>query len=265
MTYYLVLIASVAGLLIGSFINAAVPRLRARDGNFFTGRSECPQCKHPLATKDLIPVVSYLLLGGKCRYCAQAIGMRYLLVELITGFIFGLTAYAIGDGSIPLLIWDLLLVGILMFLAVYDALYREIPDEVSLPAIIIAIIVSLFGLKLHWDDSLIGLTIGGGFFLSIILLNGLAKHMHWSDKEWLGGGDIRLGALLGAALGWQGFLLALFLSSLTGTAVGLGLIAAKKADLQTAIPYGPYLALGGLIALLYGGELITWYIQIFTI
>lgn len=260
----LIITCSILGLLIGSFINAAVPRLRARDGSFFTGRSECPQCKHVLTAKDLVPIASYLFLRGHCRYCHASIGLRYFLIELITGALFGLTAAVIGDGSIPLLIWDLILVAILMFLATYDVLYREIPDEVSLPAIIIAIIVSCFGLKLHWDDGLIGLAVGGGFFLGIILLNGLAKHFHWSDKEWLGGGDIRLGALLGAALGWQGFLLTLFLSSLTGTAVGLGLIATKKAEMSTAIPYGPYLALGGFITLIAGSDLITWYIQLFT-
>lgn len=248
------------GLVIGSFLNAAVYRLRIKQfKSIFLGRSFCVHCKKTLQLRDLIPLLSFLLLGGKCRFCSQKISAHYFWVEFITAVTFSLVAGLTGLENIPLLIWNLFFVTVLIFLASFDAQFGEIPDEVSLPAILIATLGSFFTFMLTPSQSLLGVIVGGGFFVGVLLLNELAYRLKWTRANWMGGGDVRLGLLLGALFGWQGFLIALFIASVSGSVFGLTQIALQKRDAKTPLPFGPFLVLGGIVTLLFGGELWGWY------
>jgi leader peptidase (prepilin peptidase)/N-methyltransferase len=239
------------GLLIGSFLNAALYRLRNNKAGIASGRSACPSCGHQLAAQDLIPVLSYLFLRGRCRYCNQKIGLHYPLVELITAASFGLATWQLGVGNLWELSWVLLFTAVLIFLASYDWQYFEIPDAVSLPAVGLALTGSLLPFGLNFIDALIGTIVGGSFFFVLVAA---------SNGRWMGGGDIRLGALLGALLGWQLTLIAIFLAALVGSLAGLLQICQKKKQLKSAVPFGPALALGGYLALLWGHQIWDWYV-----
>jgi len=244
----LIFFATLAGLIAGSFINAAVPRIREKDfAGLLTGRSHCPHCRHELSWKDLLPVASYLALRGHCRYCDKKIGARYLAVELITAATFaGIASFSAG--GISLLVWQLFFAAVLIFLAVYDYETHEIPDEISLPAAGLALGSNLLPFTLSFGESAIGALVGGGFFLAIVLM---------SNGKWMGGGDIRLGLLLGALLGWQIFVVALFLASVAGAAVGSIAMKLGKKEAKSEIPFAPFLAFGGIVALLFGQQ-IWW-------
>jgi len=249
------------GLAVGSFLNAAVYRLRIKEfKSIFFGRSFCTACKKTLHLRDLVPLASYLLLQKKCRFCAQKISSHYFWVEFITALVFGLVAAVVGFENLPLLAWNLFFVTIFVFIASFDFQFGEIPDEVSLPAIVLAFLGSFLAFTLTPLQSLLGLTVGGGFFVGIILLNQLAYKLKLTLITWMGGGDIRFGALLGVLLGWQNFLIVLFTASLIGSIVGGLLMLQKKKGFFSPLPFGPFLALGGLLALLFGNEIWSWYL-----
>jgi len=242
------------GLVIGSFLNAAVYRLRIGEfKSLFISRSFCPNCKATLHVRDLVPLASYLLLRGKCRFCNEKISSHYFWVELITATVFGFIAWSIGLHSIPLLVWHLIFATILIFIASFDQQFGEIPDEISLPAVALALLGSFFVFTPSFITSLVGLIIGGGFFLLIVIV---------SNGKWMGGGDIRVGALLGALLGWQGFAIALFVASVLGSVVGIAQIVSKKRKLKTPLPFAPFLAAGGIIEIIFGGEIWSWYLKL---
>lgn len=257
--------AAILGLIIGSFINAAVPRLHARDGSFLTGRSQCPLCRNELSIADLIPVVSYVFLRGRCRYCGKPFGARYLFVELITAATFALVTAVLGLGDLAFLAWALVITAVLLFIATYDWLYTEIPDAVALPAIVFTLAVSPFAFT---PPSIVNAFVG-----ALIIGLGFAALVIFSAGKWMGGGDIRLGALLGALLGWQSALVAVFLAALIGTLGGTIFAVVKfhtvrltrEQLLKTQIPFGPALVAGGVIALLCGQQLVTWYLTTFLI
>ncbi len=241
----------ILGLIVGSFLNAAIYRLRHHQKGLATGRSACPHCQHTLAARDLIPVLSYLLLRGKCRYCGKPIGMHYPLVELTTAASFGLVVWQLGLGSLFMLGWLLLFTAVLVFLAAYDWLYGEIPDEVSLPAIVVALTGSFLSFTPSPATSLIGLAVGGGFFLTLVVI---------SRGRWIGGGDIRLMALIGVLVGWPLILVAILLSSFIGTAAGLAQIYLGKKKIKSTLRAGGFYAAGGYLTLLYGQQIWNWYI-----
>jgi leader peptidase (prepilin peptidase) / N-methyltransferase len=242
------------GAIFGSFFSAGIYRLRNKKAGFFFGRSICPKCKKKLLARDLVPIISFLLLQGKCRFCHKKIAASYFYLEILSVLAFGMLAF-FGSSDLPQLIWSLVFVLVLIFLGIYDFLFFEIPDVISLPAIILALFSSFFVFTpLNFLESVIGCMIGGGFFLALVLL---------SNGRWMGGGDIRLGALLGALLGWQNFLFALLLASFLGTLVGGFLIWQKKKSLNSQIPFGPFLALGGFLALIFGEQILDFYLQNF--
>jgi leader peptidase (prepilin peptidase)/N-methyltransferase len=249
--FYLVGIG-IFGLIVGSFINAAVYRLRERElKSLLFGRSICRLCKRQLAWRDLIPLVSYLIQRGRCRFCHRKFGVRYFLVELITLLAFVGLALRQGLENPALLAWQLFFTAVLIFIAYYDYLYHEIPDAVSLPAVTFALIGAAWFFPPGLVSALLGLGLGGGLFLFLILV---------SQGKWLGGGDLRLAALMGLLLGWQGFLLALFLASLAGSIVGGVLIQQKILSKKSQLPFGPFLALGTYLTLLFGPAFWSWYL-----
>jgi len=243
--------AALLGLIIGSATNAAIYRLHAKKPGFLTGRSACPHCDHELSALDLVPVLSWVLLGGECRYCHANISKQYPIVELVMAATFALLTWHVGIENFFALGWSLLVAAVLVFIAAYDAVYGEIPDEISLPAIPVAVLASYFSFTPSWSDSLMGLAVGGGLFLLLVLI---------SNGRWMGGGDIRLIALLGALLGWQGVLLTIFLASLGGSLVGGILMYFKKATGQTALPFGPALVAAAFINMIWGDVIISWYL-----
>lgn len=246
------------GAMIGSFLNAVLWRLRSKE-SFIVGRSYCPECRHVLSSADLVPIVSYLLLGGKCRYCRKPICPSYLLVEVAAGTLFLLAALQVtseqvilGTAWLPqlLLFWYFIAVLILVF--VYDLRYMLILPSVTLPAAAVAFVGNL-ALGRSWWSLLLGGAVGAGFFyLQLVLSRG----------EWIGGGDVYLGLLLGMILGWPLVLVALFLAYVSGAAVGLVLLASKKKTIKSQLAFGTFLSAATVMSMLYGNRILLWYLGI---
>ena len=254
----------ILGLFIGSFLNVVIYRLH-RAESFIKGFSKCLFCGHRLYAKDLVPIFSFLFLRGRCRYCRRSISWQYFSVELVTGLsfalifwhIFGLWDLNIWWNNITLILGAQLLiwwifVAFLIIIFVYDLRYYLILDKVSLPAIVLVFIANLF-LGHSWLTLLIAALIGGGFFLAQFVL---------SQGKWIGGGDIRLGFLMGMILGWPHILTGLFLAYIFGSVIGLCLIAMSKKKFSSKVPFGTFLTLATFIALLYGDVLLNWYLTL---
>jgi len=253
------------GLAIGSFLNCLIYRLEKKKG-FLKGRSFCPHCKHTLSWQDLIPVFSFLILKGKCRYCGKKISIQYPLVELATGILFVSLYLLLNSQNLlvtryPLLITSfwLLITSFLIVIFVYDFKHYLIPDKIIYPAIIIALIYRLIGIY-YLPTSIYGYLFsafaGAGFFLVIVLL---------SRGKWMGIGDIKLAFLIGLLLGHPNTLLALFLAFLIGAIIGVGLIGLKKKTIKSELPFGPFLVIGTYLALFFGEKIINWYFNLFFI
>jgi len=250
MPLYLILIfVFVFGLIIGSFLNCLIWRLNT--GESLWGRSYCPKCKKPIAWYDNVPVLSFVWLGGKCRSCGKPISRQYPAVELITGLLF-LAAFA-GDFQFSIkLLRDWFLISVMIVVFIYDLRWYLILDAVTLPACLVMLILNLT-LGLSWQNLLVSGIIGGSFFLTQFLL---------SRGRWIGGGDIRLGLLMGLSLGWPGVLVAIIISYFIGSAVGLGLVAAGKKQWGSEVPLGVFLAVGTIIALFWQEPILNWYLNL---
>ena len=238
------------GLTLGSFINVCIHRLPKKE-SIIAPRSYCQSCKTRIPIWDNIPVLSYLLLKGKCRQCTASISLLYPVVEvstallLLTGFIqFGMSMkFAIFCAIGPTL----------LTVAIIDIKHKIIPDTITLPGIIFGIVAGsyLFGLK----ESLLGLISGGGIFL-------LSSELYYQvrGRVGMGGGDIKFIAAVGALLGLKQVLLVIFLSAFIGSVVGLIGLIGKKLDAMSQIPFGPFLAVGTLIVYFSGENIINMYI-----
>jgi len=249
----------VFGLIVGSFLNCAIYRLETKQ-SFLKGRSFCPCCKHILSWQDLIPVFSFLLLGGKCRYCDKKISVQYPLVEIATALLFFLISLLALN--INTLIYLMIIGCFLIIIFVYDLKHFIIPDKVVFPAIGIALAYNLYQLfttnyplstVLNNLYSALG---AAGFFLLIVLI---------SRGKWMGVGDIKLAFLMGFLLGFPYILVALFFSFLIGAIIGVGLILAKRKTMKSEVPFGPFLVIGTFIALFLGEIIINWYWNLFII
>ena len=237
----------ILGLFIGSFLNVCICRIPLKE-SIVLPPSHCPHCQTRLKPWDLIPLLSYLLCRGKCRYCGAKISIQYPLLEVLTGFLYLLTYWQFELTSEGYLM--LLLVSALIVISGIDAKHRIIPDAITYPGMIIGFIAAIFSVHIQVTDAVFGFLAAGGFFFLIALLT----------RGGIGGGDIKLMAFVGTFLGLKYALLAIFFGSIIGSFYGLGLIALKKAGLKSAVPYGPFLAAGTFISALYGNEIIQWYI-----
>ncbi|MBM4439947.1 MAG: prepilin peptidase [Candidatus Rokubacteria bacterium] len=245
-------IAIALGLLVGSFLNVVIARLP--DGRSLWGpRSACPACAAPIAWYDNVPVLSYLALRARCRACAAPISARYPLVEIATAALFA--AAWLRFGATPQSAVAALLLAALVAITVIDLDHQIIPDAITLPGIVAGLLANLAVPGGSWVSALIGMAIGGGLFLVIILVSGGG----------MGGGDMKLGAMLGAFLGWQLTLVAIFLAIVVGGVAGVALLAARRKGRKDAIPFGPFLAAGGVAALFCGERLVTWYWDAFNV
>ena len=253
----------VLGLIVGSFLNVCIYRL-ARGESIIFPSSYCPQCQHKLNISDLIPVFSYLFLAGKCRYCQAPISFRYPLVELATGVLFS-SMYFLFPTFLEL-IFGLFFVCVLVIIFFIDLEHQVIPDSVSLSGIagglIYGLILTLIAFnKLGFQPaltSILGALLGYAILFSIAKLGKVVF-----KKEAMGEGDLFVAALLGAFLGWQGVLLALFLAYLLAGLAAVLLLVLGRVKLGESVPFGPALALGGILALFFGKQLLTWYLALF--
>ena len=253
--FTLVVVASaVGGLAIGSFLNVVIYRVPLGQ-SIVSPPSACPSCGTPVAPRDNIPVVSWLLLRGRCRQCQTAIAVRYPIVEALTAVLFALTAVRLGvSWTLPA---ELAFVGGLIALAAIDLERYLLPRAVVYPTLVLvgAGLVVAAAATGRWSRLVVALLCGLGAFLAFFAV-------HYARPAWLGFGDVRLAGLLGLALGWLGpwYLLVGFMAAnLAGAVVGVGLILAGKATRRTALPYGVFLGIGSVFALLLGGTIIAWY------
>jgi leader peptidase (prepilin peptidase) / N-methyltransferase len=248
----LYVLAFAFGTIIGSFLNVCIWRLPTGQSIVYPP-SHCPRCGAAVRPRDNLPIVSYLLLRGRCRACADGISLRYPLVEVLTGIMVALLLYRFGPS--PIFAVYTVFVAALIVITFIDLDHQIIPDVISLPGIGLGLLVSLLGVGPSIIDSGIGVLLGGG------LLYGVAVgYQMLTGREGMGGGDIKLLAMIGAFLGWQAVLVTLVLGSLSGALVGGALIFGRGADARVPIPFGPFLALGAVCALFFGDALVNWYL-----
>jgi leader peptidase (prepilin peptidase)/N-methyltransferase len=247
-----IILIFILGLIVGSFSNVCIYRIPRNESIIFPA-SHCPKCRSNISLKDNIPLLSYILLKGRCRNCKSKISIRYPVVELLTGLIY-LIIYLIYGLSIQSLIY-IILSSALIIIAFIDLNEQIVPDVISLPGIVIGFIISFFVSYISFVNSALGVFVGGG----IILVIGLAGSVIFK-KEAMGGGDVKLAAMIGAFLGWRYIIISLFLGFFLGAVVGIILILSKIKNREDVVPFGPFIALGSIITLLWGEKIISWYI-----
>ena len=260
------------GLVVGSFLNVCIARL-PQDQSISTPRSHCPRCKTPINWYDNIPLVSFLALRGRCRNCGLPISWRYPLVELLNGllYLWSYTAFGLtGESGMVMALCSALLV-----ITFIDLDHQIIPDVITLPGMVIGLLAAplfmsaleppmAFGLGrlfpsagtylAGFANSLVGLLLGAA---PLFIIGWLWEKLR--KVEAMGGGDVKIMGMVGSFLGWKGAFLTIMLGALTGSLVGVTLIALKKHQADKVIPFGPYLAFGTLLTLFYGADIIDWY------
>ena len=250
----MVLFAFLFGLILGSFLNVCIYRIPLKK-SIIRPSSACPSCGQKIRFYDNIPLLSYFFLRGRCRYCGRRISVQYLLVELMAGLLSAALIMRFGAGASYFLL--LAFTSSLVVISFVDLQHQIIPDVISIPGIILGFMASLLVLPVNWVDSLAGILVGGGSFYLLALIFEKIK-----GKEGLGGGDIKLLAMLGAWMGWKGLPFIILMSSLTGLILGGGSLMLNRRGFQARIPFGPFLALGGLIYLFFGTEIVSVYYRL---
>ena len=250
--------AFIFGLTIGSFLNVCIYRIPIKK-SIVTPPSGCPACGNRIKFYDNIPVLSYLILRGRCRHCGAAISMLYPTVELATGLISMalFIRFNLFNHHFPQYFVYLIFISALVCISFIDLEHQIIPDVISIPGIISGFVISFLLPHITWVDSIAGIIAGGGIlYLVALLFEVLMK------KEGMGGGDIKLLAMIGAWLGWKAIPFVILASSLTGSIIGgIALLLSRK-GLRTKIPFGPFLAFGAILYIFFGKELIDWYFNI---
>ncbi|EKD63128.1 MAG: hypothetical protein ACD_51C00334G0009 [uncultured bacterium] len=241
-----IILIFVLGLVFGSFLTVLIPRIHDEESGMFIGRSHCPWCKKTLRARDLIPIISYIINKAKCRFCKEKIGIIYPAIELSTAIIFTITYLTF---PYPQFLFYLAISFALIFTFFYDLKYLEISDIILIPSIILALLLG----PEDWKSKLIGIAIGAGFFLIQIII---------SKGKWVGMGDIRIGTLMGALLGWQMTIAALVISYVIGSIISIGLLASKKKHLNQQIALGPFLVTGTFITIFMGEKIVNWYLNL---
>ena len=242
------------GLAVGSFFNVCIHRV-PRGGSVVSPPSRCPGCGYQLRWYDNVPVLSYLLLRGRCRRCRTPISLRYPAVEVATMAIFLLHWWIFGWSA--LMVVRLVFACALIVLFAIDLEHHLLPNVITLPGIVVGLAVSTVlppGLR----DALIGAAVGGG----VLWLIGEA-YFRYSGQEGMGGGDVKMLAMIGAFLGWKLVIVTLVLSSVAGSVIGLLVIASRRGDMKYALPYGTFLALGALVASILGDQIVAWYVSLY--
>ena len=247
-----VILIFILGLIVGSFSNVCIYRI-PRNESIIYPASHCPKCSTTIRPRDNVPLLSYIILKGRCRNCGSKISIQYPLVELLTGIIY-LIIYLIYGLSIQSLIY-IILSSALIIIAFIDLNEQIVPDVISLPGIGAGLILSFFVPYISFINSVLGVFVGGG----IILIIGLVGSAIFK-KEAMGGGDVKLAAMVGAFLGWKYVILALFLGFFIGALAGIFLVLSKIKNREDMVPFGPFIALGSFITILCGEKILVWYV-----
>lgn len=278
--YFFLVIIFVLGLIIGSFLNVVIfrlPKILYREWkhqcsellecapntdlqntetyNLILPRSRCPNCNTTIRALDNIPVLSFILLGGKCRHCHQPISRRYPVIETLTAVVSVIVAWKFGPN--PQLLFALILTWSLICLSMIDFDHQLLPDDISLPLLWLGILCNYFGLFTDIYSSVLGAITG--YLVFWFLFKGFKL---LTGKEGMGYGDFKLLAMLGAWMGWQSLLLIVLIASLAGSVIGIILIVSGRQDGSKPIPFGPYLAIAGWISLIWGNEIAATYLNL---
>ncbi len=254
MQFIISFLVFVFGLIIGSFLNCVIYRLGSNK-SFLKGRSFCPECKHVLAWNDLIPVISYLMLLGKCRYCKKAISIQYPLIELATAILF---VSVFNFDHITRTVYLFIALSLFIVIFVFDLKHYIIPDKVVLPAIVISLVYNAF--LLFTGDIVLGKFLNyiyAGFFPALFFF----LLFFISQGKWIGFGDVKLALFMGLFLGFPKILVALFLAFMFGAIIGVGLIVFGNKTIKSELPFGPFLISGTILALFFGTNIINWYLS----
>lgn len=249
---FILTVAALFGAIVGSFLNVVILRLPNPESSIVFPASHCPKCLSELSWYENIPVLSYLFLRGRCGHCKAHISLQYPVVEILTAllatavvFRFGLSLTTMG-----LLLFSTALVVIIFI----DIHHQIIPDVISLPGILLGFAFSFVNVITTWQDSLLGLLAGGGILYAIALLYYLIR-----KQDGMGGGDIKLLAMIGSFLGWQSLPFVIFASSISGSVIGILAMVIQKKDSATRIPFGPFLSLAALLYMFFFSEIQTIY------
>ncbi len=261
------------GLIVGSFLNVCIVRL-PRGRSIVTPPSHCPRCKKGIKFYDNIPVISFLILRGKCRACGEPISWRYPAVELLNGLMYVWTVREFGLGGEMFLV--MAFCSSLIVITFIDFDHQIIPDVITLPGMLVGLMLAPFvmsaladPLPFHLDgllphagpylkgvlNSFIGLLFGAAPLFTIGWLWGRLRNI-----EAMGGGDVKLMGMAGSFLGWKGALLTIMLGALAGSVVGITLILLHRHKMDKVIPFGPFLAIGAVMTLFYGYDIVSWYL-----
>lgn len=253
--YFYEITAFLFGISIGSFLNVCIYRIPNGKSIVHPG-STCPQCNTAIRFYDNIPILSYLFLLGKCRYCKKRISIRYPLIEFLTG-LFAVCTYLKFGMSIDTFVY-FIFIAALLTITFIDIDHQIIPNVISLPFIPIGIGLSFFLSPITVLDALYGVLAGGG---SLFVVS--RGYYYITRVEGLGLGDVKLIAMIGAFIGLKGIFFTIFFSSLIGTLIGTAVMIHQKKDMRYQIPYGPFLSIGAIVYLFFGNQIINWYIQFF--
>jgi leader peptidase (prepilin peptidase)/N-methyltransferase len=264
----------VFGLIIGSFLNVVIARVPDRENIVFPG-SHCPSCGAPIKPYDNIPVLSYLLLRGRCRSCNKGISPVYPLVELLVACLYLL--FFLMDGFTLRLLADLIFASFIVPLTFIDLRHQLLPDPLTLPGLAVAALLrlmapdafmlnrtrSIFGLwqTPDWAVSLVGSALGAAVGAGILWVV-MEVYLRIRHHEGMGPGDVKMMLMVGAFLGWERAMITIFLASLGGSVIGLAMMSVKKASLKTALPFGVFLGPASLVTLAVGEKFLRWYITL---
>jgi leader peptidase (prepilin peptidase) / N-methyltransferase len=248
------IIIAFVGAAVGSFLNVCIRRIPAGESLVLPG-SHCPKCRYSIRFYDNIPVISYFALRGKCRNCRETISPQYPLVEFMTAIIallffwkFGLTLK---------LLFSFIFICVLIIITFIDFDHQIIPDILTLPGIPLFFLAAVFAMGVPWLHAALGVLIGGGILYAIAFGYELI-----TKREGMGGGDIKLLAMIGAFFGWESLFFILFVSSLLGAVVGIAVIMIKGKDMKYAVPFGPFLSLAALAYIFWGDGYMMLFIRL---
>jgi len=293
MLYIYLTIIFIFGLVIGSFLNVVIFRLETEE-KIMNDRSKCMNCKHVLLWKDLFPVLSFIFLKGRCRYCQKKISIQYPLVELITAsffvLIFSYFFVEVEKYFIANILFYFFIISAFIVISVYDLRHYVIPDKVIYPAIAIAIFYNFYidtslhfvihsvfngfeffsqteyfsqNLKLFFDFLFMNSVFINHFLAAVISFSFFLAIIIFTKGKGMGGGDAKLGFLMGLVLGWPLVFLAILLASVSGSVIGVVLIIGKKKKVKSMIPFGPFLVFGTVVSIFFGEEIVKWYFDLF--
>jgi leader peptidase (prepilin peptidase) / N-methyltransferase len=252
---YILTLSAIFGAIVGSFLNVVILRLPDQRQSIIFPASHCPLCKSTLAWYENIPILSYMFLRGRCCHCKTKISLQYPLVELLMAVI---TVGLVQRFQLSLTAAGYFVFSAALLVIIFiDLKLQIIPDIISLPGIVLGFLFSLVSDTVTWQSSLIGLLAGGGVLYAVALLYTLLRKI-----DGMGGGDIKLLAMIGAWLGWTSLPFVIFISSTTGSIAGIITMLIQKKGVQTRIPFGPFLSIGALAYIFYS-EIINHYFSLY--